>query len=543
LRDFKLFALLRAEGANFADIRLIAMIAASGISGSGVLAVATTAAQAVGQGEPLAASFLLFAALLLIHIVSSRYSLREVTDRVEAAVHSLRMRLMAKLRDAGLAGVERIGHGTLYAAIGKDTQTLSQLAFVLSSAAQSAVLTLFGALYLAWVSPMAFGVAAAFMSATVGVYLIKRRHLGAALDRAMAQESSLFDRIADFVDGFKESRMSRQRAADLYAHFGEESHAAMTHRAAASHALAGNSVFIQATMFMFVGAIVYAAPAFDADFGPKVAQIATVVLFLFGSIATVVGAIPASAAANAAARSLERLEAELDAGGTAVGSGEPAAAPETFASLRLAGVRYRHIDAAGRETFVLGPLDFELRAGETVFVTGGNGAGKTTLLKLLVGLYEPDAGTVECNGRSVTKASGQAYRELFSVVFSNYHLFHRLYGLSGASAERVTELLELLEIADKTAVLEGRFQTLDLSGGQRKRIALLVALLEDHPILVLDEWAADQDPRFRRKFYRELLPALKAAGKTIVAITHDDAYFDVADRRVALDYGRIDHVG
>ena len=77
------------------------------------------------------------------------------------------------------------------------------------------------------------------------------------------------------------------------------------------------------------------------------------------------------------------------------------------------------------------------------------------------------------------------------------------------------------------------------SGGQRQRLAIARAVLRNAPILVLDEWAADQDPQFRRKFYREILPELKRRGLTIVAVTHDDHYFDAAERRLHMEEGRL----
>jgi putative ATP-binding cassette transporter len=161
------------------------------------------------------------------------------------------------------------------------------------------------------------------------------------------------------------------------------------------------------------------------------------------------------------------------------------------------------------------------------------------MMKLLIGLYQPSGGTIEVDGKVISDDMLEAYRNMFAVVFSDYHLFKKLYGMMETAQTRIDGLLDLLEIRDKTLVSTGEFSTLDLSGGQRKRIALLVALLEDRPVIVLDEWAADQDPVFRRKFYEEMLPELKRQGKTIVAITHDDQYYRLADRQIKLEYGRI----
>lgn len=189
--------------------------------------------------------------------------------------------------------------------------------------------------------------------------------------------------------------------------------------------------------------------------------------------------------------------------------------------------------------FTLGPIDLTFRPGEIVYLVGGNGSGKTTFAKLLVGLYAPEAGRIRVDGTPVDHASRAAYRQLFSVVFSDFHLFDSLLGLPAQSEAVARVLLVALQLEHKVRIEQGAFSTLALSQGQRKRLALLVAFLEDRPFYVFDEWAADQDPAFKDVFYRTLLPQLKAKGKTVLVITHDDRYFDLADRLVKLDGGQL----
>jgi len=161
---------------------------------------------------------------------------------------------------------------------------------------------------------------------------------------------------------------------------------------------------------------------------------------------------------------------------------------------------------------------------------GRNGSGKTTFLKLLTGLYKPQKGEIEENERVVPFNSNQIYRESFAAVFSDFHLFQKLHGLHQTNPGKTAELLALFQLDYKTKRIGDSFSNLDLSTGQRKRLALIVSLLEDKPVYIFDEWAADQDPHFREYFYLELLPRLKRQGKTIVAVTHDDRYFDCCDR-------------
>ncbi|MGH6979924.1 MAG: ATP-binding cassette domain-containing protein, partial [Stellaceae bacterium] len=189
--------------------------------------------------------------------------------------------------------------------------------------------------------------------------------------------------------------------------------------------------------------------------------------------------------------------------------------------------------------FRVGPFNVKFKAGETVFISGGNGSGKSTFMRLFTSLYWPRDGHVALDGEPVTRDTVENYRALFTAVFSEYHLFKRLYGVSPDTLSEIPELLKLFEIEDKTKFVDGAFTTVSLSAGQRKRVALIVALLERRPICVLDEWAADQDPLFRRKFYEDLLPMFKARGMTVIAVSHDDRYFEVADRRLHLEEGRI----
>ena len=245
-------------------------------------------------------------------------------------------------------------------------------------------------------------------------------------------------------------------------------------------------------------------------------------------------------AANTAADNIERLEARLLAT-IPKAQIEVVEPPKRFQKIEMRNVVFRYLDKWSDAVFQVGPIDFTLLSGELVFITGGNGSGKSTLLKLLAGLYKPDSGEISFDGMRVNDSTRQTYRELISAIFPDYHLFEKLYGMPDPDRAEVNRLLTQFQLLDKTRLTDGQFSTLDLSAGQRKRLALIVSLLEKRPILLLDEWAADQDPEFRRKFYYDLLPELKRAGETVVAITHDDRYLDEMElpaRRLRMEDGR-----
>ncbi len=216
------------------------------------------------------------------------------------------------------------------------------------------------------------------------------------------------------------------------------------------------------------------------------------------------------------------------------GDGEPA----PFESLTFTDVGYRFPSVGGVEGFTLGPLDFTVRAGDIVFVTGANGSGKSTFLSILTGLLPRRSGSVLLGEQEVPELPPVAYRRLFAAIFSDFVLFDELYGID-AEPERVDALLERMQLSHKVTFDGRRFSTVELSTGQRKRLAMVVALLQDRPVYVFDEWAADQDPQFREDFYENLIPELVAAGKTVIAVTHDDRFFSLATRRLHIDQGKV----
>lgn len=208
--------------------------------------------------------------------------------------------------------------------------------------------------------------------------------------------------------------------------------------------------------------------------------------------------------------------------------------------LELRSVTHAYKRENEPESFILGPINLAIESGELVFITGGNGSGKTTLVKLITGLYVAETGHICLDSQRIEDDDREQYRQFFSVVFADFYLFEHLLGLARPDLEKeARRYLAELKLSQTVKVIGNRFSTTELSQGQRKRLALLTAYLEDRPIYVFDEWAADQDPYFKNIFYTHLLPQLKSMGKTVLVITHDDRYYQVADRVIRLDEGQI----
>jgi putative ATP-binding cassette transporter len=248
---------------------------------------------------------------------------------------------------------------------------------------------------------------------------------------------------------------------------------------------------------------------------------------------------PTIARANIAMDKINSLGLSLTAAKLEEDSQPPR--PLSFTKIELRGITHSYHRESDNKSFTLSPMDLTFHAGELVFLVGGNGSGKTTLAKLICGLYTPESGEVRLNDEPVTDQTRDRYRQLFSVIFSDFYLFENLLGLAAEELDaRAEAYIKQLQLHHKVQIQDGALSTIELSQGQRKRLALLTAFLEDRPFYIFDEWAADQDPFFRDVFYLHLLPELKAKGKTVLVISHDDRYYSLGDRIIKLDYGKIE---
>jgi putative ATP-binding cassette transporter len=534
------FQLVRREMQGSLD-RLVLMAALGGISTASILAAINSGAQAADNGKPGLWSAMLFIIALLLFIKTQNYVLLTATSEIEGIIHKVRVRLMDHIRQSELLPLDAIGRAEIVGAITRETAVLTQASNSLGFAAQGAVLIIFVALYVAYLSLLAFALSVVIVGVAALLFHSRGRQLAKASQEASQWENRLYNRVMDLLDGFKEVRLNRPRSEDLYGDILEVSRTAANIKIRTQAETFKRMVLLQSSMYAMLGAIVFAVPVLsDTLAGASIGKTVTALVFVIGACFGLVQSIPILSAANAAAANIERLEARLAAAaaGIRVEDVQPAT---RFDGIEMRNVVFSYVEKSTDSVFKVGPVDFTLRSGELVFITGGNGSGKSTFLKLLASLYKPDSGEITLDGILVIDRTREAYRQLISAIFVDYHLFQRLYGIRDPDPIEVDRLLAQFRLLDKTHLVNGEFDTIDLSTGQRKRLALIIALLEKRPILLLDEWAADQDPEFRRRFYYDLLPTLHRAGVTVVAITHDDRYLDEMDlpaRRLRMDEGR-----
>jgi putative ATP-binding cassette transporter len=516
--------------------KLLFMSGLGGISTAAILGAINSGLQ---NGSTLWAATLFIVALFLF-IKTQSYVTITTTAEIEAIIHKIRVRLMDQIRHSELLALEDVGRARIVAAITSDTAVLTQASNMLAFTVQGAVLIVFVAIYVAFLSVAAILTTIVVVSIAAVIFHQKNRRLVSEKQRAAAWERRLFDRLTDFLDGFKEVRLNSARSADLFADAVDVSRTAANIKINTQAETFRMIVTSQISMYVLLGAVVFVAPQFsDTLGGAALTKTTTALMFIVGACFGLVQSIPILLNANASADRLVQLENVLRA--TAA---QPREVPtvKRFDKIEMRSINFRYVDKFSESAFKIGPIDFTLHPGELVFITGGNGSGKSTFLRVLSGIYAPESGEIILDGRHIDNSNRDDYRALMSAIFFDYHLFRRLYGVPDPDPGEVNRLLELFRLSAKTGLVDGEFRTLELSGGQRRRLALIVSLLEKRPILLLDEWTAEQDPEFRRKFYDELLPDLMKAGATVVVITHDDRYLDELDlpaRRIRMDEGKI----
>lgn len=521
------------------DMALIVML--SGLSNAGLLAIFNGAAENASNEEANGRYLAMFAVAIVLYVTTQRQIMFRSITQVEELLDGIRVRVAERLRSSELQDLEQMGRAEILGVVARATQTISQAASTLAVALQAIIMVTFSVIYLASLSPTAFFITVGMSSIGIYIYLQRQKALNVLLIQAQASEDEFLGLLTHLIDGFKEIKLRLARGLSVFSHLKGTSTKVKRLKTTTGHEFSGQIVFAQLTFYMLLAGVVFLLPRVSAEYSQVVLQLTTAILFIIGPLSTIVGSIPVFASANVAADSILKMEQRLVTTEKPRNPKVPNVSPYLvpFSNIVIDEAAFSYPIRGTVDSFKLGPISLEVNAGEILFIVGGNGSGKSTLLKNLTGLYFPQTGSVSLDNVTLTPETADWYRSHFSAVFGDYHLFTRLYGLEDVSNERVNELLELLQISDKTAFENGQFSTLDLSQGQRKRLAMLVALAEDRPILVLDEWAADQDPPFRRFFYEELLPMLRDDGKTIVAVTHDDKYFGCADRVVKMDYGAI----
>lgn len=533
--------ILRAGRRPLQIMGLLTVIA--GLANALLVVIVNQVAQHVAVAErPDLTTALIFVLAFVAYYQCNKFALLRANRIIEVLLNRLRLGVMDRLRRAELRDVEQLRRGQLYTLVSQETNYLSVTFPLLVDSFQQAILLIISLAYLLYLSPAAFLVFLLCVFAGVIAYHRINERMGDTLRRLHRFQARLLDAIGDIINGSKELRLNSRKSESVFQSYRKLSRATEATLIESGEQWTAMILLSSAVIFAMLGIVGFGFPHVVGNHGDIVFQLVPVLLFCVAPFAKIVSQSPMFVRAEVSLQGVLEIERQLGAADMLSPSDARAAAAayRDFRTIRYSALTFTHRDATGAGTFTLGPLDLTVQRGETLFLVGGNGSGKSTALRLMTGLYAPESGSIWVDEAPVVGRDVAGFRELFAAIFVDFHLFDRLYGLENVPAEQVNLMIEEMGLAGKVRYEDGRFSTTQLSTGQRKRLALIATLLEDRPVYVFDEWSAEQDVHFRAYFYNTVLRRLKAQGKTVIAVTHDERYWHLADRVVKLDLGKVE---
>ena len=510
----------------------------TGASSAGLIGLINYILQNINQISTVV--IISFVGLCLLLMISSAISWMLLTQLSQNVIYHLRLELTQGILACSLSRLEILGAPKLLAALTEDVNTIAGSSIAISSMGVNISLVIGCLVYLFWLSiPLSCLFLALIIIGIFSYQYIANRGR-AGLRTARVKQDILFQHFQTVTHGIKELKLHRQKRNAFVREDLKATAANVRHhwtRGMTSYAIAGG--YGQGLLFIPLGILLLGLTRIMSIPTEVLTSYTLTFLYAIIPLRGILNTLPVLSQTSIALNKIESLGLSLTEQITEPNFPTGSDFDSNWTSLALVDINHAYSGETEEHQFSLNNINLEFKPGEIVFIVGGNGSGKSTLVKLITGLYIPDRGQILFNDISVTNANREWYRQQFSVVFYDFYLFDRLIGIDASHQQAVQNYLQFLEIDHKVTVKNGVLSTTNLSQGQRKRLALLTAYLEDRPIYIFDEWASDQDPVFKEIFYTKLLPELKSRGKTVIAVTHDDQYFKYCDRSIKLNYGSV----
>ncbi|MBF0118550.1 MAG: cyclic peptide export ABC transporter [Desulfobacterales bacterium] len=508
--------------------KLISLLALVSLSIVFIFVVILSTAKTSTQSKTIL--FIQFMALIILYAISFRRLNRQFYKSLEDKIADFRIGILDRIRKTSLQTIEQIGVGRIYTKLTSDVKAIADTSLSILMTLIGVNRTLISFLYIAFIYFPAFIIMISLTFIGAMFYFYNHSLILTIFSSLRERERQLFESINDLLKGFKELLINNKKSDDFYLKSIKQNTLNLREIKLSFSSYYTNNYTIAYAMWEgMLLSITLLLPFLENSSTILPITVAMIVTIPLNQI------VDRYSHFHTAYMSLKQLYQFEDEIKDVQAEEEHISHKIDLKELKYENCTFIYKSKDGHP-FYLGPLNVSFKAGEIVFITGGNGSGKSTLLKLITGLYPKDSGEIFVNNK---KVDIKLFQELFSVIFSDFYLFDRLYGMEKVDETKLKYLLEQFQLNKIVKYTDGEFNTLDLSTGQKKRLALIITILEDKPIYVFDEWAADQDPLFREYFYKSLLPEFKAQGKTVIAVTHDDRFFSAADRIIKIDYGQI----
>ena len=508
----------------------------SGGSAASLIAIVNLALTETQESQSLLA--FAFIALCLVQFVARFFSQILLSRLGNGVTYKLRMLLSKGILTSSLRHLEEVSAPKLMASLTEDIYSLANGILMISFFCGNTAIIIGCLIYLGILSwQVLLVLLAALFLGIFSIQFLQFRGVS-ALKESRQVGDRLFKHYKTLTEGIKELKLnSERREAFLNEDLNLTAVSLRDKEVAAQSFFAMSASWGNLTIFIVVGSLLFILPQFQNISLAVLSSYILTFIYVANHLGSIIEIFPNIARGKIALDKIDRLGLQL------AENAENSANKTNNLNLDWQLLEFKNVTHAYRSdtednAFILGEINLTFKAGELIFIIGGNGSGKSTLAKLITGLYIPESGEIYLDNREINDENRQEYRNLFSVIFGDFYLFDRLLGFKNID-KQAEKYLKKLQLERKLKIENGKLSTIDLSQGQRKRLALLTAYLEDRPIYLFDEWASDQDPTFKNIFYKELLPELKARGKTVFVISHDDRYFEIADRIIKLDYGKV----